>query len=106
MLNHYSQTFQLTQLLKVKNRWDVISKNCNIPLNELTGALELILNSTFFSFDNTMYKQKFGTPMGSPLSPIIADLVMQNLENTALVEMRSIIPFYYRYVNILLAIKE
>jgi len=29
--------------------------------------------TTFFSFNNKIYKQAFGAPMGSPLLPIIAD---------------------------------
>jgi len=31
-----------------------------------------------------MYKKKFGTPIGSLLSPIIAEIVLQNLEKKAL----------------------
>ena len=37
----------------------------------------------FFTFDKRIYKQEFGTFMGSPLSPI-ADLVMEDLEREAL----------------------
>jgi len=36
----------------------------------------MILDSTIFTFNNKIYKQKFGTPMASPLSPIIANIVM------------------------------
>jgi len=66
------------------NRWTHISSGCNIPKNEFIIALHLIFDSTFFSFNNKLYKQKFGTPMSSPLSPIIADLVLQDLERRAL----------------------
>jgi len=31
-------------------------------------------------FNDKFYRQTFGLPMGSPLSPILADLVMQDLE--------------------------
>jgi len=34
----------------------------------------------------------------SPLSPVVADLVMRNLERT-LYLIQSPLPFYYRYVN-------
>jgi len=51
-----------------------------IPEKEFFIALELVLNSTYFTFNGEIYKQNFGTPMGSPLSPIIADLIMQDLE--------------------------
>ena len=38
------------------------------------------MDSIYFKFDNKYYKQIFGTPMGSPISPIIAVIVMQDLE--------------------------
>lgn len=46
--------------------------------------------------------------MGSSLSPVIADLVMQDLENEALRTIGIRLPaFYYRYVDdILLAAPE
>jgi len=40
-----------------------------------------MLDSTYFVFDNQFYKQTFGTPMGSSLSPIVANLIMMDLEN-------------------------
>jgi len=57
------------------------------------------MDSTFFTFNNKIYKQKFGTPMGSPLSPIIADLVLQDLERRTLEIFGVEVPFYFRYVD-------
>jgi len=37
--------------------------------------------------------------MGSPLSPIIADIVMQDLERVVLETFDFDIPIYYRYVD-------
>jgi len=37
--------------------------------------------------------------MGSPLSPIIADLVLQDLEEKALNLIGLQLPIYYRYVD-------
>jgi len=37
--------------------------------------------------------------MGSPLSPILADLVIQVLENHILSNINIDIPVYYRYVD-------
>jgi len=47
-------------------------------------AIEFVLFSTYFTFMNKIYKQIFGTPMGSPLSPIVADLIMRDLEEHVL----------------------
>jgi len=87
------------------NRWNFISTSCNIPKDEFLDAVRFVLESTFFSFDNQIYKQNYGTPMGSPLSPIIADIVMQDLEREVLETFDFDIPFYYRYVDdIMLAV--
>jgi len=43
--------------------------------------------------------------MGSPLSPVVADIVMQNLEKRALEGFINEIPFYYRY-DILTAVSR
>ena len=40
----------------------------SIPINEILVAVCVILNETVFSFNNTIYKQKFGCSMGNPLS--------------------------------------
>jgi len=42
--------------------------------------------------------------MGSPLSPIIADIVMQDLEEVAITKLQISLLFYFWYVDILLAL--
>jgi len=83
----------------ILNRWALITSKTNIPKDEFMGAIKLILSSTYFVFNNKIYRQTFGTPMGSPLSPIIANLVLQDLEERALEKINCNIPFYYRYVD-------
>jgi len=81
------------------DRWDRIRRGTNIPLDEFLKAVKMILDSTFFIFNHKIYKQKYGTPMGSALSPIIANIVMDDLETRALKKLSINIPFYYRYVD-------
>jgi len=83
----------------INNRWTHISKGCSIPKEEFLKALKLIIDSTYFSFNDKFYRQKFGTPMGSPLSPIIADVVLQDVEKRALGRLGIEVPFYMRYVD-------
>jgi len=83
----------------ISNRWPHISMGCNIPKKEFLAALQLIIDSTFFTFNNKIYRQKFGTLMGSPLSPVIADIVLQDLERKALDRFGIEVPFYFRYVD-------
>jgi len=82
-------------------RWTLIKEKTLIPKDEFMNAINLILSSTYFTFNTKIYKQTYiyGTPMGSPLSPIIANLVMQDLEEITLGTIKCDIPFYYRYVD-------
>jgi len=70
-----------------------------LPKNEFILTTKFILQSTFFHFNNKYYKQTFEAPMGSLLSPIVADLMLQKLESQ-IINKLSIKPnFYYRYVD-------
>ena len=83
----------------IVRRWDHIGRKCSIPREEFLRAIRFVLNSTYFTFNGKYYKQTFGTPMGSPLSPIIADLTLQDLENKAITSLGVCLPFYVRYVD-------
>ena len=92
-------------LNSIDRRWIYISAKASISKNEFIIAIRFILDSTFFTFNNITYRQVFAIPMGSPLSPIIADIVMQDLKETALKKLSAQPLFYFRYVDdILLAL--
>ena len=55
-----------------------------IPVPQLVELIELCLRSTYFQFQNNFFEQIDGTPMGSPLYPIIANLFMEDLEEQAM----------------------
>ena len=46
--------------------------------------LEICLKNTYFSFQDQFYEQVVGASMGSPVSPIVANLYMEYLEQKAL----------------------
>ena len=46
--------------------------------------VEVCLNSTFFTFRKDFYEQVEGIAMGSPLSPIVANIYMEMFEKRAL----------------------
>jgi len=83
----------------VNENWHFISKGCTLPKEEFMSAVRFVLDSTFFKFNDAIYKQNFGTPMGSPLSPVVVDLVLQSIEMKALRNLCTPVLFYYRYVD-------
>jgi len=57
-------------LKSVLEKWNSICNNTTTPIYEFKIAISIIiLNSTFFKFNDEIYKQIFGLPMGFPLSP-------------------------------------
>jgi len=86
-------------LESISKRWSLIENNTRISKNEFLQAIKFVFTSTYFTFNNTIYKQTFGTPMRSPLSPVIVDIVMRDLETSCLNCVNCHITFYYRYVD-------
>jgi len=80
-------------------RWVLIQRHTCLPRNEFLLAIKFVLHSTFFLFNKKYYRQTFGAPMGSPLSPIVADLVLQKLESFTIDSLHVKPNFYYRYVD-------
>ena len=93
----------------IHKKWDEIKKASKTKLSksEFIEALELIINNCEFSFNGKLYKQKFGSPMGSPVSPMLANLVLENLEEEIFKQCHFSPAFYYRYVDdIITAVPE
>ena len=68
--------------------------------NEILSLFDLCINENYFQYDNKFYKQKDGLAMGSPLSPLLAEVFMSNLEENFLKsEYAKNISFWYRYVD-------
>ena len=56
----------------------------SLPVEDIIDLLSFYLNSTYFVFEGCYYQQVFGTAMGSPVSAVIANLVMEDVEQRAL----------------------
>ena len=61
-----------------------LSERTSIPAPQLVELVELCLRSSYFQFEDSFYEQVDGTAMGSPLSPVIANLYMESLEEAAI----------------------
>nr|VZI05261.1 unnamed protein product [Spirometra erinaceieuropaei] len=68
----------------------------NIPIEHISELLRLCLKN-YCKFDGKFYQQVMGTPMGSPISGLLAELVLQQLEEEV---MRTFKPkMWLRYVD-------
>ena len=70
-----------------------------LPTEDIMDLLNLCLTSTYFQYNGKHYKQLHGTAMGSPVSVVVTESVMQNIEERALSTCRQTIPLWLRYVD-------
>ena len=71
-----------------------------MEVGDIILLLEFCLKNTYFSFQGQFYEQVEGAAMGSPVSPIVANLYMEYLEQKALSTAPHPTPrFWCRYVD-------
>ncbi|KFD45899.1 hypothetical protein M513_13237 [Trichuris suis] len=71
------------------------------PFQIVQLASFCMLEGNFFHFQGRFYRQEGGAPMGSPLSPVLAEVFMEHLEGKAFSEGdKNILPrLFKRYVD-------
>ncbi|EJY57408.1 AAEL017571-PA [Aedes aegypti] len=89
-------------LESIRLRWEEIEEHTKLDEESFTEMVKIVLDSTYFQYKGKFYKQKFGIPMGSPISPVVANIVLERIEKDALEKLctRGIVPrFFKRYVD-------
>ena len=72
-------------IIKKKLEQDAELPNRTImPADFILELLGFCLNNTYFVFQDTCYEQTKGAAIGSPISPIIANIFMEAFENRAI----------------------
>ena len=57
---------------------------CDLSIDQVIILLEFSLNTSYFVCDGVFYRQIRGATMGSPISPGVANLAMEDFEERAL----------------------
>ena len=76
-----------------------LSDRTCLSVKEVMELLEFCLSATFLGFRGMVYRQTFGTAMGSPVSVTVANLVMEDVEQRALATTDVHPRFWKRYVD-------
>ena len=63
---------------------NLIHRKCKIPFDEIIRCTCFLFDNTVFVFNNKFYKQIRGCLMGSPISPLFADIVIDDSEIASL----------------------
>ena len=76
-----------------------LPERTELLVDDIVNLLTLCLKATFLEFRGKVYQQVHGTAMESPVSIVIANLVMENVEQKALATFHSPPHFWKRYVD-------
>ena len=78
---------------------DSLSTRTPLSANKVCDLLANCLKTTYFQFEGVIYTQVEGAAMGSPVSPIVANLFMEWFEEKALSTFQYEITIWRRYVD-------
>ena len=56
----------------------------NLTSDNIISLLEFVLSNNYFGDNDCIYKQIHGCAMGSPVSPVVVNLCMEVIEDSAL----------------------
>ena len=68
-------------------------------MNQLLSLLEFCLSTTYFVYNKSIYQQTHGAEMGSPVSPLVANVYIEDFEARALTTAPPPPTIWLRYVE-------
>ena len=88
------------QIVKHRLQQDnTLPQRTSMSINQITSLLEFCLTQTYFLFQGKYYQQTQGAAMGSPISPLIANIFMEEFEVKALQSFPNPPSMWLRFVD-------
>ncbi|KFD64814.1 hypothetical protein M514_02409 [Trichuris suis] len=100
---------QTLMVLKDLEADETLTQRTNLnPFHILKLVSFYIKEGNYFRFQDTFFLQKNGAPMGNPLSPILAEIFIEHLEDKAFTNAEALVVprFLKRYVDDISALLE
>ncbi|XP_075157428.1 uncharacterized protein LOC142230673 [Haematobia irritans] len=89
----------------IEKKWNILEQYTNIPRGLFIEILKFCIKDTrYFKYEEKFYSQQKGLPMGSPASPVIADIVMEDLLDDSIGKMPNKPKILTKYVDDLFGI--
>ena len=76
---------------------DSLEDQTSLSPDQIISLLQLCLNTTFLAFREKFYQQVYGTAIGSPVFVTVANFVMEDVEQRALLSFTSPPSFWKQY---------
>ena len=81
-----------------------LHEHTQLSVDEIIDLLKLCLSNTCFQWRDGFYEQTSGAAMGSPLSPVLANIFMEQFEQIALANSTYVPKLWKRFVDDIFAI--
>lgn len=89
----------------IKENWDILQESTDIPQELFLELVTFCVKDTrYFKYDDKVFEQRKGLAMGSPASPVVADIIMEKLLNHAIDKMETKPKVITKYVDDVFAV--